>query len=227
MQVAIFDFDGTIYKKETFQLMMNHLKHHPTMEGYDAFYRSIVPIYAAYKIKLYPESWMKAHLMKKYLQTFAGMSDKEIFHFFAEVKDEVMHELNEQVVERLEEHAANDVYTMVVSGAFTSFLNATIADLPFDRRIGTEIPFKNSILPKRFPLKHMQGKQKTTAIHEALKHRKVDWENSYAYGDSFSDIEFMHLVGNPVAVDPDERLQLHAKHNGWEVIQQKEREKVQ
>lgn len=221
MRVAIFDFDGTIYKKETFQLMMDHLKNHPTMEGYDKFYRSIIPVYAAYKIKLYPEAWMKASLMKKYLQTFAAMTDREIFQFFAEVKEVVMGDLNEAVVKRLEEHATDGVYTMVVSGAFTPFLNATIADLPFDRRIGTEIPFKQGVLPKHFSLKHMQGKQKTTAIHDALRSRKVDWENSYAYGDSFSDIEFMHLVGNAIAVDPEPRLQLHAKHNGWEILLEK------
>lgn len=218
MRVAIFDFDGTIYKNETFQLMMDHLKNHPTMSGYDKFYRSIVPVYAAYKVKLCPEAWMKANLMKKYLQTFAGMTDRDIFQFFAEVKTDVMHHLNEEVVKRLKQHADDQVYTMVVSGAYTSFLNATIADLPFDRRIGTEIPFHDGILPKRFSLKHMQGKHKTAAIYDALGDRKIDWENSFAYGDSFSDIEFMHLVGNPVAVDPDERLQLHAKHNGWEVL---------
>ena len=29
MRVAIFDFDGTLYSKETFQLLMDHLKSHP------------------------------------------------------------------------------------------------------------------------------------------------------------------------------------------------------
>ena len=34
MKLAIFDFDGTIYKKETFPLLMNHLK-----ETYPKAYR--------------------------------------------------------------------------------------------------------------------------------------------------------------------------------------------
>lgn len=221
MRVAIFDFDGTIYENETFQLMMSHLKYHPTMKGYASFYRSIVPIYGAYKAKLCPEAWMKASLIKKYLQTFARKTDEEIFQFFAEVKGDVMAHLRSEVVERLEKHAADGVYTMVVSGAFTPFLNATIGDLPFDRRIGTEIPFRDGVLPKRFSLKHMQGTNKTNAILDAFEHRKVDWENSYAYGDSFSDVEFMRLVGNSVAVAPDDALRRHAKHHDWEVIEGK------
>lgn len=219
MRVAIFDFDGTIYEDETFQLMMDHLKYHPTMKGYKAFYRSIVPVYAAYKVKLYPGAWMKAYLMKRYLQTFKGMTDREIFHFFAEVKDDVMNHLRPDVMERLYKHANDDVFTMVVSGAFTPFLNATIGELPFDRRIGTEVPFKDGKLPRWFSLEHMQGKNKTAAIFDAFKHRNVDWENSYAYGDSFSDVEFMRLVGYPVAVAPDLPLRRHALHHDWEIIE--------
>lgn len=218
MRVAIFDFDGTIYKDETFQLMMQHLKDHPTVTGYNKFYRSIVPIYAAYKAKLYPESKMKAKLMKQYLKTFAGQTDQDIFNFFSEVKDDIMGNLNEEVLKRLYQHKEDNVFTVVISGAYTPFLNATIHELPFDRRMGTEVNYTNGILPKNFKMAHMQGEEKTHALNHLFKHRQVDWENSYGYGDSYSDLSFLNLVGNPVAVNPDDKLRKYAFENNFEII---------
>lgn len=218
MRVAIFDFDGTIYKDETFQLMMDHLKDHPNVTGYDKFYRSIVPIYGLYKAKLYPESRMKAKLMWHYLRAFEGKTDQDVFQFFAEVKDKIMSNLNEEVVKRLQDHHRDGYYTIVVSGAFTPFLNATIDELPFDRRIGTEIEYVDGVLPKRFKMSHMQGKEKMRTLENIFEGKEIDWDHSYGYGDSFSDLSFLNIVGHPVAVMPDEKLEAHAKKEGWEIM---------
>jgi phosphoserine phosphatase len=41
---------------------------------------------------------------------------------------------------------------------------------------------------------------------------------SYAYGDTSSDIPFLELFGQPHVVDPDQRLASEAKLRGWPVI---------
>lgn len=47
---------------------------------------------------------------------------------------------------------------------------------------------------------------------------EIDWSDSYAYGDSYSDLAVLELVGNPVAVKPDSRLSEIAIHRKWEIM---------
>ena len=60
--------------------------------------------------------------------------------------------------------------------------------------------------------------EKRRSILQALEGQQIDWENSYAYGDSFSDLPVLELVGNPVAVNPEEKLRSVAKARNWEII---------
>jgi len=44
------------------------------------------------------------------------------------------------------------------------------------------------------------------------------FENSSFYSDSHNDLPLTNMVGNPVAVDPDDTLRAHATAQGWPVI---------
>ena len=50
------------------------------------------------------------------------------------------------------------------------------------------------------------------------KSSPIDWEASYGYADSYTDIPLLEAMGKPVAVYPDERLAAHARGQGWEII---------
>jgi len=47
---------------------------------------------------------------------------------------------------------------------------------------------------------------------------EVDLSQSFAYGDSISDVPLLELVGNPVAVYPDSQLWDHASQRGWRIL---------
>src|SRR5690625_5182436 len=145
MRVAIFDFDGTLYKKETFKLLMSHLKNHPIYHTkYNRFFRWVAPRFAAYKMKLYPQARMKERSMQKYISVLNDLTKKELEYFFAKIMIEMHEDFNPEVVNKIEEHIADDVHVMVVSGAYTMFLEAAMNGLPFsyDGMIGSETPFK-------------------------------------------------------------------------------------
>ena len=52
-----------------------------------------------------------------------------------------------------------------------------------------------------------------------MQGKTVDWKNSYAYGDSYADLPVLNLVGNPIAVKPDEKLRHIAIRKQWEIIE--------
>lgn len=219
MRVAIFDFDGTLYAKETFQLMMDHLKNHPVhSRRYRKFYRAIMPPYIGHKLKIYPEAKMRARSVQAYLAALETFSKQELEEYFGEIAELMHDDFNHEVVERLKQHVSNEDYCMLVSGAFTPLLHAVTKELPIEKIIGTEVPYEADILDHKTPVVHIQGPLKTVKILEALGDQAVDWQNSYAYGDSLSDVPVLELVGHPVAVRPEARLRTLASERNWEII---------
>lgn len=219
MRVAIFDFDGTLYKKETFKILMSHLKNHPVYHpNYKPFFRWLVPRYIGYKAKVYPESTLKKQSMHEYLKAFDGLSGDELSTYFRDVSKEMKDDFNVKVVEELKQHRADGVHVMVVSGAYTMFLKSAIDHLPVDTVIGTEIMLARQTVNAEQAIDHVNGIRKTEKVYEALQDEKIDWENSYAYADSYSDIPVLELVGNPVVVQPDKKLEAIAMARNWKVI---------
>nr|WP_124071786.1 HAD-IB family hydrolase [Filibacter tadaridae] len=219
MRVAIFDFDGTLYAKETFQLLMEHLKSHPVHHTkYNRFFRSLLPPFIGYKMKIVPESKMKERSMQIYLDALAHLNNEELVAFFEEMTDKVQQDFNPAVVNRFNQHAADNIHIMLVSGAYTHLLHAVTGGMQFDTIIGTDIPMKEQSIDSQTPIFHVQGSRKNEKIKLALDGLEIDWENSFAYGDSFSDLSVLELVGNPVAVRPEPRLRTIAKERSWEII---------
>lgn len=219
MRVAIFDFDGTLYREETYQMLMDHLKDHPLYrKRYPQFMRAIVPPYLANKAKLYPTDKMRAHSMQLYLNALNNLTVEEVEIYFEQIAQKMKAHFNESIVQRLQEHADDQMYIMLVSGAYTPLLHTVLEDLPIQTIIGTDIPITNGKITSKSPLYHIQGMRKNEKIQQFLQHKKIDWENSFAYADSYSDLSVLSLVGNPVAVRPDEKLKKIAERRGWEIL---------
>ena len=219
MRVAIFDFDGTLYPQETYTVMMNYLKEHPVHSSkYKKFYKALMKPYLAYKMKLYPEGKMKAKSMQIYLNALKDLSQEELEEYFIEMSNGMSKDLNQTVVERLKKHLIDGDHVLVVSGAFTTMLNEVTKEYAVHQVIGTEIPYSNGSLDTANEIFHIQGIRKNMMIDQALDGYDIDWENSTAYGDSISDISVLELVGNPVAVRPENRLRSIAEERKWEIL---------
>src|SRR5699024_280154 len=68
MQVAIFDFDGTLYEKETFNSLMKHLEEHPNYQDeYKKFYRDILSPFIGNKLKVYTIHKIHENSMQLYV----------------------------------------------------------------------------------------------------------------------------------------------------------------
>src|SRR5699024_2652016 len=211
MKVAIFDFDGTIYKHETFTLFMNHLKQaYP--KRYRKFFTRILPIYLGYKARVVPEKKMKHLMMYHYAQAINDLSSDAQHEFFEDIFKQMEGQFHEEVLQRIQSHRAAGFHTMIVSGAFTILLDIFKELYGIDSVIGTNLPGKNE------PLDHIHAENKTTAIFAYSDSSTIDWEESFAYGDSIEDRNILELVGNPVAVYPDHALAALAQKNKWNIL---------
>ncbi len=62
------------------------------------------------------------------------------------------------------------------------------------------------------------GTGKVDAITELARWEGLDLAQCYAYSDSASDLPMLSAVGHPVAVNPDSKLERHARQHGWPVV---------
>jgi HAD superfamily hydrolase (TIGR01490 family) len=61
------------------------------------------------------------------------------------------------------------------------------------------------------------GPAKAEAMIEMAIENDIDLDRSYAYSDSATDVPMLEAVGNPVAVNPDDELEIIATERGWEI----------
>lgn len=59
---------------------------------------------------------------------------------------------------------------------------------------------------------------KVICLKQWLKQHPFPLENAFFYSDSHNDLPLLELVGNPVAVNPDERLKQAANTKHWTVL---------
>ena len=63
----------------------------------------------------------------------------------------------------------------------------------------------------------LSGAAKAEAAEAWANQSGVDLSESYAYADDMSDLPLLELVGHPVAVNPERRLEKLAHSRGWPV----------
>lgn len=59
------------------------------------------------------------------------------------------------------------------------------------------------------------GEGKALAARRVLKQRGGTFKRSWFYSDSSDDLPLLRRVGHPVAVNPSDKLALHARNKGW------------
>jgi len=59
------------------------------------------------------------------------------------------------------------------------------------------------------------GEGKAMAARRVCKRDKVAMKHCYFYSDSIDDLPLLRAVGHPVAVNPSEKLGVHARAKGW------------
>lgn len=219
MKVALFDFDGTLYPHETFETLRAHLKDHPKFKkNYKHFVRHFAPTYFGYKMKLVPKIKMQHRALESYVLSFKGYSKKDIDGFFADVAKPMSTELRTTLLEKIKELKDENYYVVLISGAFIPLLESLFKGVGFDYIVGSKIHYKGETLDYKSRFERVFADRKIDIIKEHFKNKEVDWKNSQAYSDSITDIKMLELVGQPVAVTPDNDLLSVAQDKNWKIL---------
>lgn len=222
MKLAVFDFDGTLFLKDTLPFLLKLWNEF----GYSKarlmrVYTSLGALYILYKIGVHNahrrEKGAKT-VMRRFIRLFDGMSREQVEEFFDRSADVIIGHLNADVVEEITKTKASGCKAVLLSGCFEYLLEAIAARLGIDVVIGTRMNYDNGKVDTKRPLEVIYGNEKISRLHSSFKEGGIDWGGSFAYADSFSDSPVLELVGNPVAVNPDPELKAKAEAFGWRIL---------
>jgi HAD superfamily hydrolase (TIGR01490 family) len=219
---AFFDVDGTLYKANMWRGLVQYAAEHGRKHRTRLYMARNVPLMYARKLKLIDEEnfrkpWVSSlgMLIKGYDETQGDAALRWVAEQYIQPTG-----LND-VIARLREHVAQGHAVVLVSAMLAPTLKVLGDGLNVTGTIGTEIEFANGRYTGRVIPPVCMGVEKAKLTKKFLQSRgiEIDFAESYAYADSFSDLSLFQMVGHPVAVYPDPELAAHAREKSWEIIQ--------
>jgi HAD superfamily hydrolase (TIGR01490 family) len=150
--------------------------------------------------------------------------------FVAGIRQDDLSALNERVLPTLlgkirpearrlldrHRHAGRSTY--IVSAAPQEIVEPLALSLGMTGGIGTRGEVVDGAYTGHLAGPFCYGEGKVEAIAELARWDGLDLSQCFAYSDSASDLPMLQAVGHPVAVNPDSRLERHARDHGWPVV---------
>jgi HAD superfamily hydrolase (TIGR01490 family) len=157
-------------------------------------------------------------LRNRVLDSIAGMRQRDLARIAPDVLATLLPRLYPQMLHEAYEHqdAGRPVY--IVTAASQEMAEMLAHVLGFDGGIGTRSELHDGVYTGRpdGPLTYREGK--VEAMLRVAEQDGIDLAGSFAYSDSESDLPMLRVVGNPVAVNPDDELERIARAEGWRII---------
>jgi HAD superfamily hydrolase (TIGR01490 family) len=132
-------------------------------------------------------------------------------------EQEIEPRLLTRAVDRLRWHQSAGHFVILLSGTLDLLLEPLAEYLGVSARIGTVLDVDGRLLTGRIAGLHPFGEAKAECLMVMNRVGLFNAKRSFAYGDAYADRHALACVGNPVATNPDSRLQLLAETRGWMV----------
>jgi HAD superfamily hydrolase (TIGR01490 family) len=218
---ALFDCDGTLYSAQFGRGLMKNASEHGRKRAIWAYYASVFFPYLLGKTRLFPHERSHRTIISQLAKLIRGLSVQDGNTVFEWNNQEyLLPTQRPEVIACLREHQVQGHAVVLVSAAFIPALVHLSKTLNVTGIVGTQLEVLNGKYTGRIVPPVMTGCDKYDFTHEFFSSRgvEVDWDASYAYADSITDLGLLELVGRPVAVYPDQKLHIHAQKEGWEII---------
>jgi HAD superfamily hydrolase (TIGR01490 family) len=151
------------------------------------------------------------------LRATAGLSPQEVERWVDALVPALTARFKPGSWRLLQAHRVAGMPMVLISGGLHEGI-ARLANELGARGEGTKVLRQNGRYEGRVDGSVCQGEGKAARARAVLDELGYDPAQSYAYGDTASDIPFLELFGHPHAVDPDPGLAAAARERGWPII---------
>jgi len=217
-KIAIFDIDGTIFRKNLAFELINELA---WMKVFDRkVRRELTQLYDNWlNHQGVYEDYRKA-LVQLYCQNIRGCTQAEVLEASKVVvpffKDRTYVFAN-NLIKKLK---AENYAIIAISGSPIEIVEEFNKYLKFDAVFGTVYALDKAG-------KYTGGEvfapthDKSNVVRQFIAEKNLSLEGSYGIGDTESDAPFLEIVEHPVAFNPNENLRQIAQDKGWRIVVEK------
>jgi HAD superfamily hydrolase (TIGR01490 family) len=218
-KIAIFDIDGTIFRKNLHfelideltwlkvfprkarnvltELYTNWLEHRGTYESYR---RAIVDLYAQY--------------IKGCSQKNVEDASRIVMPFY----ENRTYIFAEELIARLKKEG---YHIIAISGSPIEIVEEyNRRHLNFDAVFGSVYELDNRGIYTGGTV-FEPTKNKGEVVRQYVFENNLNLRDSYGIGDTESDASFLEMVENPIAFNPNQNLKAIAEKNGWRIVVEK------
>lgn len=225
--LAAFDLDGTLIKGHVWRgLIKYHRERKMKRLFLWLFALTHYPLWFLAKSGLWDEVRFRVKWMEDFGGIFKGLKREEMRDILSAVlENELEQEIRADLLDTLKEHQAKNHIVILVSGTFEDLLRLFGEKIGVEYILGTRVEFREGRCTGQVRGSACMGSEKVRRIRELINEKglEVDLSSSFAYADSISDLPLLEWVGNPVAVEPEEKLQAIAQERGWQIIKRRMR----
>jgi HAD superfamily hydrolase (TIGR01490 family) len=152
------------------------------------------------------------------LGAVAGARQADLQALNAEIIPRLMERVRPEAKRLLERHRNAGRDTFIVSAAPQEIVEPLAHALGMTGGIGTKSVVEGGVYTGELDGPFCYGDGKVEAMEQIAAWNEYDLRQSYAYSDSASDLPMLEAVGHPVVVNPDSKLERHARRNGWPIV---------
>lgn len=212
--LAIFDIDGTIFRKNLHFELINQL----VLMGVfpDDVRHQLTGLYSNWLEHEGTYGQYRDALVSLYAENIVGVTEATV-----KIASQRMIEFHKKrtyiFAERLIRHLREKNYYIIsVSGSPVEAVNEfNKRHLHFDEVFGTIYEQKSG----KYTGKEIEVPvlNKGGFVKEYMKKNKFERKDSYGIGDTKSDASFLKLIDNPIAFNPDNELKKIAEVKNWKI----------
>jgi HAD superfamily hydrolase (TIGR01490 family) len=156
------------------------------------------------------------------VQIIGGHTEEELRGIANEIFDrDIKDRLWPETVGLTQEHLAKGHQVWLIS-ATPRIVGEVIAErLGLTGALGTEFVTEDGVFEGSFAGDVLHGEEKAVAARDLATRLGASLADCWAYSDSRNDIPLLSLVGHRVVVNPDSRLEKHARAHDWPILELK------
>ena len=175
-----------------------------------AFYLSLV-----YKLNL--KDPLK--IIDKMVTWVKGMSENTMFDLCFEVfRDVLLPSVYPEARSEIKSHKEKYAKVVILSSALTQICQEMAKNLRIDDIICSDLEVNNGYLTGHLNGRLCFGEEKMIRLKKYCEINNTKQSDAWYYGDSYSDLPVLSIVGNPVCVNPDRKLKKEALKRGWKIL---------
>jgi HAD superfamily hydrolase (TIGR01490 family) len=217
-KLAVFDIDGTIFRKNLAFELIDELA---WMKVFDRKVRKeLTDLYLRWLDHKGTYEEYRKELVKLYCQNIKGCTRKDVLEASKIVvpfyKDRTYIFANNLIKKLREENYC----IIAVSGSPSEIVEEYNKYLKFDAAFGTVY---ETDLQGRYTGAELftPTHDKSQVVRQYIVENNLSLDGSYGIGDTESDVTFLETVKNPIAFNPNYNLKKIAEEKGWKIVVEK------